>query len=98
MVDEFMKLIEEPLKRIVKKAVAEAVNESLPNAMKDMEKPYLTVDEAAEISGLSKRSLQHLRDSNQISYIRSGKRRILIPRREFIEYLESRKFKIGSDE
>jgi excisionase family DNA binding protein len=93
MVDELVVVSESKLRSILAEAVASVLEERLPNALREIERPYLTTDEAAAMSGLSKRSLMHLRSTGQLNFTRSGKRKILIARADLIEYLESRKIK-----
>ena len=50
-------------------------------------KPWLTKEEIMDLTGWSSRTLQNLRDTNQIPYSKHG-RKILYPRSGIMEFLE----------
>lgn len=62
------------LKEIIREAVQETVDRSLPGAIhKATRKKWLTTDEVAKILQVSSRHIQHLRDSEQLPYSQSGR-------------------------
>jgi excisionase family DNA binding protein len=67
--------IEQTIKALIDDAVREALNNSLPKQLNiETKKPVYTINEVCEMFQISKRSLQHLRDSNQIGYIQNGRK------------------------
>ena len=82
----------EDLKEIISEEVV-ALRESLLNEIKRVvEKPYLSNSDLMEITGWSKRTLQHLRDSSQIPFIKHGNK-VLYDSREVHNFLENHKIK-----
>ena len=62
------------LKELIRDAVKETVNESLPGAIrKATRKKWLTTDEVMEILQCSRRHVQHLRDSGRLPYRQNGR-------------------------
>lgn len=62
------------LKEFIRDAVKETVNESLPGAIrKGTRKKWLTTDEVMEILSVSRRHIQHLRDSGALPYRQNGR-------------------------
>lgn len=78
--NQLQKLIREELKTELQQQVPEIVQ-------KATEKPWMTKDELMELTGWSSRTLQNLRDTNQIPYSKHG-RKILYPRAGFMAFLE----------
>lgn len=75
------------LEKIVQKAVEEAVNDSLPPAIrKATRKKWLTTSEVMEILQLSRRSIQKLRDTGRLPY-RQNRRTIRYDIDEVENYL-----------
>ena len=84
---------EKQLEEIFSKLFDKKVNESLPLLVKEATaKPWLTKEELMELTGWSSRSLQSLRDTNQIPYSKHG-RKILYPRKGILEFLEAHHIK-----
>jgi hypothetical protein len=76
------------LERIFSKLFDKKVNETLPELVKEATaKPYLTKEELMDLTGWSSRSIQNLRDTNQIPYSKHG-RKILYPRKGIMKFLE----------
>lgn len=64
----------EDLDKIVQRAVSRAVDERLPHAIrKAKRKQWLTTDDVMELLSCSRRHIQHLRDSEQLTYTQSGR-------------------------
>ena len=65
----------EKIRELVNDAVAKAVSEVLPKVYRQMyKKPVYTNDEVCDLINVSKRHLQYLRDTEQISYIQNGRK------------------------
>ena len=65
----------EKIQELVNDAVAKAVSEVLPKVYRQMyKKPVYTNDEICKLLDISKRHLQYLRDTEQISYIQNGRK------------------------
>lgn len=63
------------LQKAISEAVETAVSKKLPELIrKATAKPYYTIDEACAILSVTRRHLQHLRDSNQISFVQHGRK------------------------
>jgi len=63
-----------------------------------MDKKYLSIKEAAEFSGLSKWYLYKLSASGELPILKAGSRS-LVPKKDFVEYLESkRRTKINKED
>ena len=70
----------EELHSLINEAVLKALMDQLPKAIEEANrKPYLTQEDMVELSGWSRRTLQYLRDTEQIDFIQHG-RKILYPR------------------
>lgn len=81
------------LEKIFSKLFEKKLNETLPGMVKEATaKPWLTKDELIELTGWSSRTIQHMRDSNQIPYSKHG-RKILYPRKGILEFLEDHHIK-----
>lgn len=64
----------EDLKEIIRDAVQETVDKSLPGAIrKATRKKWLTTDEVMELLQCSRRHVQYLRDSDQLPYSKNGR-------------------------
>lgn len=77
----------------LKALVADAVHEALAPHMRKLTmapttKPAYTVEEAMELLGVSKRTLQYLRDSKQIGFVQNG-RKILFRAADIEDYLQN---------
>lgn len=76
------------LQKIIKKCLRSEAEDFIPEIVrKATEKPWMTKEELMDLTGWSSRTLQHLRDSNQIPYSKHG-RKILYPRDGIMEFLE----------
>jgi len=65
----------EKIQELVDAAVSKAVSEVLPKVYRQMyKKPVYTNEEVCELLGVSKRHLQYLRDTEQISFIQNGRK------------------------
>lgn len=81
------------LKKLIAEAIRDEIATSLPELVKEAtKKPYLTKEELMELTGWSSRTIQHLRDTNQIPYSKHG-RKILYPRKGILEFLEAHHIK-----
>lgn len=57
------------LKELIRAAVKDSVNESLPGAIRNAtRKKWITTDEVMEILQCSRRHVQHLRDAQKLPY------------------------------
>lgn len=64
----------EELEKIVSRSVKKNIKEVLPEAIrKATRKQWLTTDEVMEILQCSRRHVQYLRDSNQLTYSQNGR-------------------------
>ena len=62
------------LKELIRDAVKETINESLPGAIrKATRKKWLNTSEVMEILNCSRRHAQHLRDSGRLPYRQHGR-------------------------
>lgn len=72
-----MKLVittEEELKELIKKAASEVLEEVLPGVIRKASmKEWLTTDDVMEYLRCSRRHVQHLRDTNQVSFTQNGR-------------------------
>ena len=76
------------LQEAIREAVAQAVREQVPDIVREATaKPWMTKDELMELTGWSSRTLQHLRDTNQIPFSQHG-HKILYPRKGIMQFLE----------
>ena len=76
------------LKELIETVVREVSKETVPEIVKKAtEKPYMTKEEVLDMTGWSSRTMQNLRDTNQIPYSKHG-RKILYPRQGFMAFLE----------
>lgn len=76
------------LQKIIKKCLRAEAENFIPKIVrKAIEKPWMTKQELMDLTGWSSRTLQHLRDTNQIPYSKHG-RKILYPRDGIMEFLE----------
>ena len=65
----------EELQESVRAAVQEAVRNNLPEIIRRVTaKEYYTIGEVCELLDCTRRHLQYLRDSEQIGYVKSGKK------------------------
>jgi len=80
------------LKQLIKDVVREVNKDLVPEIVrKATESPYMTKEEVMSMTGWSSRTLQNLRDTNQIEYVKHG-RKIVYPRQPFYDFLEAHKF------
>lgn len=81
------------LKELISEVFRSEVNTTLPELVKEATaKPWLTKEELMDLTGWSSRTIQHMRDSNQIPYSKHG-RKILYPRKGILEFLEDHHIK-----
>lgn len=68
-----MESLEDYLSQTIQKAVKDAVAEAMKDIHKEIRKgvtpEYLTKKKVMEITGWSSRTLQHMRDTNQIDFV-----------------------------
>jgi len=77
------------LEEIFSKLFEKKIKETLPELIEEATaKPWLSKEELMELTGWSSRSIQNLRDTNQIPYSKHG-RKILYPRKGILEFLEA---------
>ena len=80
---------ETQLEKIFSKLFEKQINTTLPELVKEATaKPWLTKEELMNLTGWSSRTIQHMRDSEQIPYSKHG-RKILYPRKGILEFLEA---------
>jgi len=78
----------EKLEETISQAMSRTVKEYIPEIIQEATaKPWLTKDELMELTGWSSRTIQNLRDTNQIPYSQHG-RKILYPRKGILQFLE----------
>jgi len=83
----------EDLHRLIKGAVKAAVMEQIPEVIREAKaKEWLTKKELQELTGWSNRTIQYMRDTEQIPYSQHGYK-ILYPRKGIIEFLEEHHIK-----
>lgn len=65
----------EELKKTVAEAVEKAVTNRLPEIIRKVtQKEYYTIEEVSDLLDVSRRHLQYLRDSGQLSYVKNGRK------------------------
>jgi len=80
---------EKQLEKVFSRLFDKKLNTTLPELVKEATaKPWLTKEELIDLTGWSSRTIQHMRDSNQIPYSKHG-RKILYPRKGILEFLEA---------
>jgi len=63
------------LQKAISEAVEAAVLQKLPEIIrKATSKSHYTIDETCKILSVTRRHLQHLRDTNQISFVQHGRK------------------------
>ena len=63
----------EDLQQVIQDAVSKAVREQVPEIVREATaKQWLTKQDLKDLTGWSDRTIQHLRDSNQIPYAKHG--------------------------
>lgn len=88
----FEEYLSQTINRAVKKAVLEATKD-IDKKIRDAMKPeYLTTNGLMEMTGWSRRTCQHMRDSGQITFIQLG-RKILYLTEELKVFFDSCKVK-----
>lgn len=76
------------LRTLLREALREEARQIIPELVREATaKPWLTKEEIMDLTGWSSRTLQNLRDTNQIPYSKHG-RKILYPRSGIMEFLE----------
>ena len=84
----------ERLHETISQAVRQAVKSEIPDIVREATaKDWLTKKELQELTGWSNRTIQYMRDSEQIPYSQHGYK-ILYPRKGIIEFLESHHIKV----
>lgn len=87
-----MSNLEEHLTKVISDAVDKAVSEAMIDIKHAISTavtpPYLTKEKVMELTGWSSRTIQHMRDSEQIDYIQHG-RKILYPTQALYDFLEN---------
>ena len=79
------------IQELLSKVVADVIRHHIQGMIKEStSKQYLTKEELMQLTGWSSRTLQNLRDTNQISYIQHGYK-ILYPRSEIMQFLDDHK-------
>lgn len=65
----------EELQNTITEAVEEAVRKRLPTIIKQAtQKEYYRIEEVCDLLSVSKRHLQYLRNTDQISYVKNGRK------------------------
>jgi len=78
--------------------VRQILKEEIPQLLKDIgKKDWLTKQELMELTGWSSRTIQHLRDTNQIPFSQHG-RKILYPRMGILQFLKKNYIQVKEDE
>lgn len=84
------------LEEHISQVITQAVQEGIAAAMRDIERsismavtpPYLTKESVMKLTGWSGRTIQHMRDTDQIDYVQHG-RKILYPTQALYDFLEN---------
>ena len=85
---KFIQLPEDEFKRLLKEVLKEELTRHLPDLLDEYQhKNWLTNEDLIGMTGWSRRTLQHLRDSRQIPFFQHG-RKILYPRAGLEEFLD----------
>lgn len=91
-----MKNLEEYLTIIIHDAVKTAVDEAFLGIEDHIRiattPPFLTKNKVMKITGWSGRTLQHMRDSRQIDFVKHG-RKILYPTQSLYDFLDTHRVK-----
>ena len=83
----------EQIQEIVAQAVREALMGVLPELVRQAtQKPFLTQEEAREVTGWSVRTLQTLRDTKKIAFVQHG-RKITYPSADLYGYMHAHRIK-----
>jgi excisionase family DNA binding protein len=91
-------LTPEELTDLIENAVERSVGKHIPGAIRAaIKKPYLSTYELIQLTGWSRRTIQHLRDSRQLPFYQDG-RRIIFKTDDIEKYFESRKIPARDDE
>jgi len=78
----------EDLQRLIQTAVKTAVKEQIPDLIREATaKEWLTKKDLQDLTGWSNRTIQYMRDTEQIPYSQHGYK-ILYPRKGIIKFLE----------
>ena len=80
------------LKELISEEVTSLREALLDEIKRAVEKPYLSNSDLMEITGWSSRTLQHLRDTRQIPFIKHGNK-VLYDSSEIHGFLENHKIK-----
>lgn len=66
---------ETDIRELLSEIVQESISNKLPEIIKKTSrKDYYTIDEVCKMLDVSRRHLQYLRDSGQISYVKNGRK------------------------
>lgn len=85
---KFIQVPEEELKSLLKETIQQELTQHLPDLLEEYQnKAWLTIDDLMELTGWSRRTIQHLRDTRQIAFFQHG-RKILFPRAGIEDFLE----------
>lgn len=76
----------------IKKILSEVLSEN-----RSPDKEFLTVDEAAEIMGVARSHIYRLTSEKRIPFSKPGGKRVMIRRRDFLEWLETNRVKSQSE-
>lgn len=80
---------EDAIRHLIQEAVSEALEPHLRKLTSAPSmKPVYTPEETMELMGVSKRTLQYLRDSKQIGFVQNG-RKILFRAADIEDYLQN---------
>jgi len=83
----------EDLQQLIEEAVSKAVKQQIPEVIREATaKEWLTKKELQELTGWSNRTIQYMRDTEQIPYSQHGYK-ILYPRKGILKFLENHHIK-----
>jgi len=86
---EFIITTPEKLQETISQAMSRTIEQHIPGIIREAtSKPWMTKEELMELTGWSPRTIQNLRDTNQIPYSQHG-HKILYPRRGIMEFLDA---------
>lgn len=85
---KFIQIPEDEFKRLLKETIQQELTQHLPELLDEYQnKAWLTIEDLIELTSWSRRTIQHLRDTRQITFFQHG-RKILFPRAGIEDFLE----------
>jgi len=83
----------EKLQETISRAMSRTIERHIPDIIREAtSKPWMTKQELMDLTGWSSRTIQNLRDTNQIPYSQH-RHKIIYPRKGIMEFLENHHIK-----